>query len=154
MLHTMFQCHRHFGSGEDFLRFLPYMGMAAILVSHMTIWTSFRSLVPRRFHIKFGFNRPSGFRGDVYIHTHIYTDDRGLPTGSGELKSPNFQRARTLQKLNGIHLRIESRFWLFNEGMNGITDTHIVWWAYKNVRIGYSILTFIKRPKSTFYSYN
>ena len=33
MLHTMFQGHRTFGSGEDdFLRFLPYMGMAAILV--------------------------------------------------------------------------------------------------------------------------
>ena len=25
---------------------------------------------------------------------------------------------------------------------------------YKNVRAGYSIHTFIKRPKSTFYSYN
>ena len=33
MLHTKFQGHRPFGSREeDFLRFLPYMGMAAILV--------------------------------------------------------------------------------------------------------------------------
>ena len=33
MLHTKFQGHWPFGSGEeDFLRFLPYMGMAAILV--------------------------------------------------------------------------------------------------------------------------
>ena len=33
MLHAMFQDHRTSGSGgEDFLRFLPYMGMAAILV--------------------------------------------------------------------------------------------------------------------------
>ena len=33
ILHTKFQSHRLFGSGvEDFLRFLPYMGMAAILV--------------------------------------------------------------------------------------------------------------------------
>ena len=33
MQHTKFQGHRPFGSGEeDFLRFLPYMGMAAILV--------------------------------------------------------------------------------------------------------------------------
>ena len=38
--------------------------------------------------------------------------------------------------------------------MNGITDAHIVWRAYKNVHVGYSIHTFIKRPKSTFYSYN
>ena len=33
MLHTKFQGHRSFGSGEeDFLRFLPDMGMAAIMV--------------------------------------------------------------------------------------------------------------------------
>ena len=33
MLHTKFQGHRFIGSGEeDFLRFLPYMGMAAMLV--------------------------------------------------------------------------------------------------------------------------
>ena len=32
MLHTKFQGHRSIGSGEDFLRFLAYMGMAAILV--------------------------------------------------------------------------------------------------------------------------
>ena len=28
-----------------------------------------------------------------------------------------------------MHLRIESRFWSFNEGMTGITDVHIVWRA-------------------------
>ena len=33
MLHAKFQDHRTFGFGEeDFLRFLPYMGMATILV--------------------------------------------------------------------------------------------------------------------------
>ena len=33
MLHAEFQDHRSHGSGdEDFERFLPYMGMAAILV--------------------------------------------------------------------------------------------------------------------------
>ena len=33
MLHAKYQDHRTSGSGdEDFLRFLPYMGMAAILV--------------------------------------------------------------------------------------------------------------------------
>ena len=33
MLHTKFQGHWSIGSGEeDFLRFLPYMGMAAMLV--------------------------------------------------------------------------------------------------------------------------
>ena len=32
MLQAKFQDHRTSGSGEVFLRFLPYMGMAAILV--------------------------------------------------------------------------------------------------------------------------
>ena len=32
MLHAKFQDHKTSGSGEDFQRFLPYMGMAAILV--------------------------------------------------------------------------------------------------------------------------
>ena len=53
MLHTNFQGHQTFGSREeDFLKFLPYMGMAAI-------WTIYHSPIPWRLHIKFGFNRPS-----------------------------------------------------------------------------------------------
>ena len=32
MLHAKFQDHRTFDSGEDFQRFLPDMGVAAILV--------------------------------------------------------------------------------------------------------------------------
>ena len=32
MLQAKFQDHRTSGSGEDFQRFLPYMGVAAILV--------------------------------------------------------------------------------------------------------------------------
>ena len=32
MLHAKFKDHRTSGSGEDFQRFLPYVGMAAILV--------------------------------------------------------------------------------------------------------------------------
>ena len=33
MLHAKFQDNRNYGSGEeDFLRFTPYMGVAAILV--------------------------------------------------------------------------------------------------------------------------
>ena len=68
MLHAKFQDHRTSGSGEeDFLRFLPYMGMAAILqIGHVTwtINTNFRSPSPRRLHIKFGFDWPSAFRGE------------------------------------------------------------------------------------------
>ena len=32
MKHTNFQGHQPFGSGEDFLRILPYMGMVAMMV--------------------------------------------------------------------------------------------------------------------------
>ena len=32
MLHAKFQDHSTSGSGEDFLRLLPYMGMEAVLV--------------------------------------------------------------------------------------------------------------------------
>ena len=32
MLHTNIQGHQPFGSWEDFLKLLPYMGMTAILV--------------------------------------------------------------------------------------------------------------------------
>ena len=55
MLHTKFQGHRPFGSGEeDFLQFLPYMGMAAILV----MWPGpfeqiFHSPIPEKLHMKF-----------------------------------------------------------------------------------------------------
>ena len=64
MLHTKFRENRPAGSGEDFEGFLPYMGMAAILVTKMPR-TKFRSPYPRRLHIKFGFDRPSGFGEDV-----------------------------------------------------------------------------------------
>ena len=42
--------------------FLPYMGMAAILVNLTTIMLiNFHFLVPESLHIKFGFDWPSGF---------------------------------------------------------------------------------------------
>ena len=66
MLHTKFRGNRPAGSGEeDFLRFLPYMGVATIF-GHVTwaIYTNFRSPFPRRLHIKFGFDWLSGFGGE------------------------------------------------------------------------------------------
>ena len=104
MLHTTFQGHRPFGSGEeDFVRFLPYMDMSAVLV----MWPgpfeqTFRSTVPRRLHMKFGFSRLSGFRGEdvwkrwqhTYIHiltyirttvAYLYYKLTNEPKGSDEL---------------------------------------------------------------------
>ena len=47
-----------------------------------TIWTNIRSPIPRRIHIKCGFNRPSGRRGEdvwkCWQHTQAPSDDRGL----------------------------------------------------------------------------
>ena len=51
MMHTKFQGHQPFDSREDFLKFLPYIGMVAI----------FRSPIPKKLHMKFDFDWPSGF---------------------------------------------------------------------------------------------
>ena len=82
MLHIKFQGYRPFGSGDDFKVFTIYGHGGHLGHVTWTIWTNFRFPVPRRLHMKFGFNRLSGFRGDVwkYWHTHsTHTDDRGLP---------------------------------------------------------------------------
>ena len=63
MLHTKFRENRPAGSGEeDFLRVFTIYGRDSHL-GHVTQMprTNFRSPYPRRLHIKFGFDRPSGF---------------------------------------------------------------------------------------------
>ena len=72
ILHTKFQGHRPFGSREDFFfRFLPYMGMVAILVSDLDHLTNFCSPIPWRLYMKFDFDWPSGFwEEDVQSEDH------------------------------------------------------------------------------------
>ena len=63
MLQAKFCGYRPVSSGEeDFERFLPYMGVAAIF-GHVTQMpqTNFRAPYPKRLHIKFGFDWPSVF---------------------------------------------------------------------------------------------
>ena len=65
MLHAKFQDHRTSGSGvEDFNVFIIY-GHGSHL-GHVTwpIYINFRPPFPKRLHIKFGFDWPSGFRGE------------------------------------------------------------------------------------------
>ena len=66
MLHAKFQDHRTSGSGgEYFFKVFAIYGHGGHL-GHVT-WTfyiNFRSSFPRRLHIKFGFDWPSGFRGE------------------------------------------------------------------------------------------
>ena len=63
MLHTKFHENRPTGSGEeDFLRVFTIYVLGGHL-GHVTQMprTNFRSPYPRRLHIKFGFDWPSGF---------------------------------------------------------------------------------------------
>ena len=63
MLHTKFRENRSAGSGEeDFLRVFTIYGRGGHL-GHVTQMprTKYSSPYPRRLHIIFGFDRPSGF---------------------------------------------------------------------------------------------
>ena len=66
MLHTKFCENRPAGSGEeDFLKvFTIYRHGGHLGHVTWTIYINFLSPLPRRLHIKFGFDRPSGFRGE------------------------------------------------------------------------------------------
>ena len=60
MLHTKFHGNRPAGSGEeDFYGHGGHLGHVT-----WTIYINFRSPFPRRLHIKFGLDWPSGFRGE------------------------------------------------------------------------------------------
>ena len=65
MLHAKFRGNRSAGSGEDFWGFFTIYGRGGHLghVARMPR-TNFRSIYPRKLRIKFGFDWPSGFRGE------------------------------------------------------------------------------------------
>ena len=66
MLPTKFRGNHPPGSGEeDFFKVFTIYGHGGHL-GHMTltIYTNFGSPFPRKPHIKFGFDWPSGFRGE------------------------------------------------------------------------------------------
>ena len=65
MLHANFRDNQPAGSGEDFDGFFTIYGRGGHL-GHVTwtIYTNFSSPIPRRLHIKFGFDWPSVFRGE------------------------------------------------------------------------------------------
>ena len=66
MLHAKFRGNLTIGSEEDFLRNFTIYGCGGHL-GHVTPMPriNFRSPSPRRLHIKFGFDWPSGFGEDV-----------------------------------------------------------------------------------------
>ena len=63
MLHTKFHGNRSAGSGEEDSEGFSHIWRGGHL-GHVTQMprTNFRSPYPRRLHIKFGFDWPSGFR--------------------------------------------------------------------------------------------
>ena len=78
MLHIKFRENRPAGSGEeDFLIFFSIYGHGGHL-GHVTQMprTNFRSPYPRRLHIKFGFDRASGFLQKKMFEI-VYDDDDG-----------------------------------------------------------------------------
>ena len=107
MAHTKIQGHRPFGSGEEeFLRFLPYMGMAAILVVWRgpfeqtfvppsqggSTWnlTSIGPVVSEEMFENIDIHTTYTY---THIHTHMRTPEPAYtisspyePKGSGELK--------------------------------------------------------------------
>ena len=68
MLHTKFRGIRPAGSGEeDFLRvFTVYVRGGNLCRVTQMPRTNFRSPYPRRLHIKFGFDRASGFIKKIF----------------------------------------------------------------------------------------
>ena len=67
MLHAAFPYHRTSGSGEeDFFKVFTIYGHGGHL-GHVTwtIYINFLSPLPRLLHTKFGFDWPSGFRGEA-----------------------------------------------------------------------------------------
>ena len=70
MLHTKFRENRPAGFGEDFRRVFTIYGRGVHLghVAQMPR-TNFRSLYPRRLHIKFGFDWASGLDSEKSFRT-------------------------------------------------------------------------------------
>ena len=82
MLHTKSQGHRPSGSGEeDFWRVFTIYGRGGHL-GHVTrtIWTNFHSPILRSLHMKYEFNWPSSYRGDVWKCWRT-TDGRTMDAG-------------------------------------------------------------------------
>ena len=69
MLQTKLRGNRSIGSGEDLLMVFTIYGRGGHL-GHVTwtIYINFGSPFPRRLHIKFGFDWPSGFGGMVVVN--------------------------------------------------------------------------------------
>ena len=80
MLHTKFQGHWSIGSGEeDFLKFLPYMGMAAMLV----MW-------PRPFEQFFFPKVPGGCMWNLVAIGYVVSEEKSFEIVDGRTTEPAY----------------------------------------------------------------
>ena len=87
MLHTKFQGHRSIGSGEeDFLRFLPYMGMAAILVMR-----------PEPFEQLFVPPIPGGYIWNLVTIGPVVSEEKSFEIVDGRRRTTDDGRRRTTE---------------------------------------------------------
>ena len=85
MLHTKFQGQRSIGSEEDFLRFLPYMGMAAILV----MW-------PGPFEQFFVPPIPGGYRWNLVTIGPVVSEEKSFEIVDGRRQTTDDDGRRSL----------------------------------------------------------
>ena len=85
MLHAKFQNHRLSGSGEEDFKnvFAIYSHGGHLGHVTLTIYTNFHCPFLMMLHIKFGFDWPSGFRGEYYDHIHVYSPGAGADNPLG-----------------------------------------------------------------------
>ena len=85
MLHTKFRENGSIGSGkEDFFKVFTTNGRCGHL-GHVTwpIYTNFGLPFPRRLHIKYGFDWPSGFGGEDILKWWTTTTTTTTTTDAG-----------------------------------------------------------------------
>ena len=123
MLHTKFQGHQPFGSGEDFFKVLPYMGMVAILV----MWPGPVISPSHGSSILNMTDRLSGFWGEECLKmlTHIHRWQRPTypissplslwdfsdPFGNGSSTCPFGKNSDILLQIGNFHPLVRCVYW-------------------------------------------
>ena len=139
MLHTKFQGHRSIGSGEeDFLRFLPYMGMAAILV----MW-------PEPFEQLLVPPIPGGYIWNLVTIGPVVSEEKSFEIVDGRRTTTDDGRRRTTEPAYTISspgafgsgelkkaqtkTNVSTKFKQTNEGQSdqGLHKSTLLWMSYR-----------------------
>ena len=147
MLHTKPQCQWPFGSGEeDFWRaFTIYERGGHLVHVTQTLRTNFRSPIPLRLHMKFGFDWPSGFEEEDLWKW--WTDDGAWlyyklinePKDSGELKNAKkHTKMKKISKLRDLEYAKPRDFWkilnyINNDSKSAVAPLQDLYNYFKNI---------------------